>query len=171
MICGGWISLLLVLLISSHFKTIKMNCQCCPMRTTMKQCVATLDPGVRKSAPSWAVFPWYACLLWFSVPRLYFFFSVLLLKWWQKALKYKGVSSSTIKKNNWNPGIWGHGLFLYLNVSTFCGRSKRVNLSLSTGVKSVVKLMVNSVFYESHHPSGFGALYCGRNRSSLWASL
>lgn len=58
-------------------------------------------------------------------------------------------------------------IFLYLNVSTFCGRSKRVKLSLRTGVKSVVKLMVNSVFYESHHPSGFAALYWRRNRSSL----
>lgn len=69
-------------------------------------------------------------------------------------------------KNKLGPGIWGSGLFLYLNVSTFCSRRKRVKLSLSTGVGSVVKLMSNSVFYESHHPSGFAVLYCRRNRSS-----
>lgn len=62
--------------------------------------------------------------------------------------------------------------FSYVNVSTFCSRSKCGKSSLSTGVSSVVKLMGISVFYESHHPSGFlCVLYCGRNRSAQYVNL
>lgn len=62
--------------------------------------------------------------------------------------------------------------FSYVNVSTFCSRSKYVKLSLSTGVSSVIKLMGNSVFYESHRPSGFlCVLYCGRNNLAQYVNL
>lgn len=156
----------MVLLISSHLKTIKMNCQSCPMRTTMKQCVATPDSGVSLiQAEPYSL--GMICLLWCSVPWLYLF--IIFLSYCRSGDRKRWnirLYHPQLQKNKLAPGIWGSGLFLYLNVSTFCSRRKRVKLSLSTGVGSIVKLMSNSVFYESHHPSGFAVLYCRRNRSS-----
>lgn len=43
----------------------------------------------------------------------------------------------------------------YVNVSSFCSRSKCVKLSLSTGVSSLVKLMGNSVFMSHITPVVF----------------